>query len=413
MQLRLLQLFLLLCLPFSLLAQEINRRDSEKLADTEAQDQSSVKRPTDDAIDVNFLFSYYDQDGNHSAVTGGFGTERLRDYASKIIINVPLDPLSRLTVSTGLNYYTSASTDNINRNVSSASSDDYRAQLSFAYARSTPDKKQTWGFMAGGSVETDYISVSIGGNWSKESRDGNREVGVTAQVFFDTWMIIFPDELRQIGDELVTNDKRQSYYLSLSYSQVLTKRLQAFFTTEVVFQRGLLSTPFHRAFFSDTLIPRVEKLPDHRIKTPIGVRLNYFLADAIVFRLFYRYYFDSFGIHANTFSLEMPLKLNNYFSLYPFYRFHSQTQADYFEEFRGHSPDATYYTSDFDLSGFHSRKIGFGLRYSPLYGIARFKTPFSKKVTQFKSLDVRYANYHREDGLGATVISANLSFTIF
>jgi hypothetical protein len=32
--------------------------------------------------EVNLVTSYYSQDGNHSAVTGGIGTEKLNDFAN-------------------------------------------------------------------------------------------------------------------------------------------------------------------------------------------------------------------------------------------------------------------------------------------------------------------------------------------
>ena len=34
--------------------------------------------------EVNFVSAYYNQDGNHSAVTGGIGTEKLIDFANSI-----------------------------------------------------------------------------------------------------------------------------------------------------------------------------------------------------------------------------------------------------------------------------------------------------------------------------------------
>jgi hypothetical protein len=34
--------------------------------------------------EVNLVTSYYTQDGNHSAVTGGIGTEKLTDYANML-----------------------------------------------------------------------------------------------------------------------------------------------------------------------------------------------------------------------------------------------------------------------------------------------------------------------------------------
>ena len=54
--------------------------------------QSTYKmKGNDRAIDVNFLSSYYQQEGNNSAVEGGVGTEHLIDGANMLIVNVPID----------------------------------------------------------------------------------------------------------------------------------------------------------------------------------------------------------------------------------------------------------------------------------------------------------------------------------
>ena len=63
---------------------------------------------------INFIYSYYEQDGIHSPVTGGIGDEELYDHTKKISINIPLNNKINLSLSTGLDVYTSASTDNIN-----------------------------------------------------------------------------------------------------------------------------------------------------------------------------------------------------------------------------------------------------------------------------------------------------------
>ena len=228
---------------FPLLAQEINPPKNKQ-----AKKESSP-------IDADFLFHYYKQDGDNSAVTGGVGTEKLTDVATQIIVNIPLDSVSQLKVSAEFNYYTSASTDNIDLNVSSASKDDYHGQFSFDYTRKNLAKKYYYGFLAGGSSETDYISISIGGRWGIESGDGNRGVDLSARAFFDKWMIILPDELRILNQDKIETDNRRSYYLSITYFQVLSKRLQSSLTTEFVYQHGLLSTPFHRTFFENSIIP--------------------------------------------------------------------------------------------------------------------------------------------------------------
>ncbi|MCB0300141.1 MAG: hypothetical protein KDE52_08805, partial [Calditrichaeota bacterium] len=77
-------------------------------------------------IEVDFLVNYYQQDGDHAAVTGGNGTEKLHDTAPMIIVNVPIGNNS-LNVATGVDFYSSASSDNIDPIRSGASGSDARA----------------------------------------------------------------------------------------------------------------------------------------------------------------------------------------------------------------------------------------------------------------------------------------------
>ncbi|WP_375435149.1 hypothetical protein [uncultured Hymenobacter sp.] len=50
-----------------------------------------------DETEVNILSSYYEQDGNYGAVQGGVGTQELTDVSPTIILNVPLDSVTRLS----------------------------------------------------------------------------------------------------------------------------------------------------------------------------------------------------------------------------------------------------------------------------------------------------------------------------
>jgi len=217
-------------------------------------------------------------------------------------------------------------------------------------------------------------------------------------------------------------DSRQSLTLSLVYAQVLGKRLQASVSAEPVVQRGLLSTPFQRVYFFDSNpalgapgalgTALAEVLPRLRVKYPASLRLTYYATDLVQLRGFYRFYNDNFGIRAHTFELEAPLKVTPFFTLYPFYRYHTQTAATYFAPYLAHSVTDAYYTSDYDLSAFSAHKLGLGLRYAPLYGLSRFRVPFGRRVAKFKSVDLRYGHYWQTTGLTANVVSADLSFTM-
>ena len=365
-----------------------------------------------EATEVNILGSYYSQDGNHSPVTGGIGTEQLTDVTPTVIVNVPLDTVTNLNVNFGMDFYSSASTDNIDFNVSSASKSDLRTHLNVGISRRNSLTRITKSLMLGGSTEYDYQSLSVGAGWAKESLDGNREFSLNGMIFYDTWSLIYPEELRNNGQQLVSTNKRQSYNLSATLSQVINRKMQASLSADIVYQSGLLSTPFHRVYFREQELPRVEQLPDQRLKYPVGLRVNYYVNDYLTSRFFYRFYSDNWGITANTVELETPIKFGPFFSFYPFYRFHNQSAADYFAPYKEHSLSEEFFTSDYDLSGFSSHKVGLGIRYSPLFGIGKLGLPFSKSKTLFKGIEIRFGNYWRSDGLKAFIISTDLNFTL-
>jgi hypothetical protein len=372
--------------------------------------------------EVDILGSYYQQNGTHSAVEGGIGDQHLTDVAPTILLNVPLDSTTRLSANVGIDYYASASSDKIDQVMSSPSSHDVRYHADFGLSHTLANKLTTLGAGAGVSKEYDYLSFNLLATYIRASADGNRQFSASGQVFLDQIKLITPAELRVGGtqNKKYGSDNRQSFTLSLVYAQVLSKRLQASVSLEPVVQRGLLSTPFQRVYFRDYapggLTPgelgtaKAEVLPRLRYKYPASLRLTYYATDLVQLRGFYRFYNDNFGIRANTFELEAPVKVSPFFTLYPFYRYHTQTAADYFAPYLAHSVFDEYFTSDYDLSAFSANKVGLGLRYAPLYGLGRFK--LASRITKFKSVDLRYGYYRQSTGLTANVVSFDLSFVM-
>lgn len=374
-----------------------------------AQNSEYQMKANDKEITIDFLSSYYQQDGNNAAVTGGIGTEQLTDIASVMVINVPLDSINSVSVTGGADYYSSASTDNIDNNPSSASSQDVRGYGTVSYSRKNLRKGETYTVKVNGSGEYDYTSLSFGLAFAKEFNEGNSEINLNAQVFRDNWKLYIPRELRSTTS--FDNTNRNSYNIQATFSQVINKRMQFSISGEAIYMEGLLSTPFHRVYFQEQTLAKVENLPTSRLKIPIGIRLNYFPADKLVLRSYYRYYTDDWGLKAHTIGLETPIKINDVVTVSPFARYHTQNAADYFAPYATHSLTDEFYTSDFDLSKLSSYKVGVGVRIAPLYGIGRMKVT-RKHVLQFKSLDFRVAYYDRSTGLNAFIGSVGLSFGI-
>lgn len=374
------------------------------------KDSSGFEIKTIPDAELSILFSYYSQDGNSSAVTGGLGTEQLTDLSSKIIVVLPQDENQTISFDAGFDLYSSASTDNIDEFVSSASSKDKRIHANIGYSKKLKNNF-LYGFKVGASTEYDYQSLQFSAFVSKVSDNGNRTFGLSAQAFIDKWEIIYPQELRAQAP-WVTTDQRRSYSVSASFEQVINKRMQASITADLVTQSGLLSTPFHRVYFTDQVEARVEQLPFNRLKIPVGVRFNYYVSDRILLRTYYRFYWDDWGIKGHSASLEVPYKINRFFSVYPYYRFHTQSASTFYKPYKEHSTELTYYTSDPDLANVTSHDIGIGLRYSPVEGIGAFRLPGKKKnVMTLKELNFRFGHYKRDPKLTANIFSFGMNFT--
>ena len=177
--------------------------------------------------------------------------------------------------------------------------------------------------------------------------------------------------------------------------------MQVVILAELVQQQGFLSLPFYRVYFNDGSVHQ-EKLPDSRIKVPLGIRANYFLGDRIIIRSYYRFYKDEWGITSHTANIELPVKITNFFSISPFYRFYSQTAVKYFAGYQQHTAQDSYYTSNYDLSKFNSSFLGAGIRLAPPNGVLNWD--------QFNMIELRYGHYTKNIAMNANIITMNIRF---
>lgn len=463
---------LLLCSAI-LFSQEEKKKDSI----------TTYKKRVLESTEIDFLMSYYNQDGDHASVTGGIGTEELTDITPTIIVALPLNDDDVLTVDVGISAYTSASSSNLDPfdgvksgasgggntggspwvESSGASQKDTWFSTNVNYEHSSDDRNSIWSANVGFASEYDYTSIGFGGGFTKLFNEKNTEIGVKAQVYLDTWNPKYPTELDSyiqagsdinsgyfsnvdIRDEggniidkngffiwqpdfqLITDETRNSYSGSLSFSQIINKKSQISLFLDVVHQKGLLSNPMQRVYFSDKqnyyigepegipnydtpsnvnvfqLADDIERLPNTRFKIPIGMRYNYYINETFSLRTYYRFYHDDWGINSHTASVELPIKVSDKFTLYPTYRYYQQTKADYFAPYEANLSTQEFYTSDYDLSKFDSNQYGLGIKYSDAL--------HKKNIFTFgiKSVDLRYNNYTRSDGLNSGIISFGIKF---
>lgn len=409
--------------------------------------------------EINIVSSYYSQDGNHSAVTGGIGSERLTDQSNVFELKLIKPGVSgkKHHFSLGLGYdtYSSASSDKIdtattwsghsqtgyvarshrsdddddhNRNgisgastgntrisifdgktITSASFRDSRIYPSLGWSLENSRSGLTVGAGLSFSTEYDYFSKGASFLVSKSSKNRNTELGLRLNAFFDTWLVIYPAELRPVGyaygsEEDKNNldrSPRNTYSAGFTWNQVIHKKLQIGLMAEPSFQEGLLGTTYQRVYFENGFA-HPELLPSRRLKFPIGIRASYFLGDHVVLRPYYRFYRDSWNLTAHTFNLEAALKAGPSLTFIPFYRYYKQNGIPYFAPYKGHQAGDPYYTSDFDLSALTSQQFGLGLRIVPKNGVLGFNP--------FKSAEIRFAHYQRSTDLKSNILTVALNF---
>ena len=111
------------------------------------------------------------------------------------------------------------------------------------------------------------------------------------------------------------------------------KSMQLSLFVDVIRQEGWLANPLQRVYFGDRpnfyignaanignylspnntdvfhLADDIERLPNSRLKYPIGARFNYFFNENVTFRTYYRFYQDNWGMSGHTAEIEVPVKL--------------------------------------------------------------------------------------------------------
>ncbi|MDO6472600.1 DUF3570 domain-containing protein [Maribacter sp. 1_MG-2023] len=418
------------------------------------QTQDSVKtykKRVLETTEVDFLTSYYSQDGDNAAVSGGLGTEELTDFTGTFLVAIPLNDDDILTIDAGVSAYTSASSSNVDPfdggqpadpfvASSGASSSDTWASISSSYSHSSDDRNTIVSGKLSASREYDYTSLGFGGGLTKLFNEKNTEVSVNASVYLDSWTAIYPRELRPFvsggnglsngffDDKTITgnanyspifdefsDEKRNSYALGFGFSQILSKNLQGSLALDFIKQDGLLSTPFQRVYFSDIadsfienfqLADAIEQLPNRRFKVAAGGRLNWYINETFVVRSFYRYYYDDWGINSHTASVEVPIKLTDKFTIYPSYRYYQQSAADYFFGYEEALSTDTFYTSDYDLSKYSANQFGLGVSYTDIF------TKMNIWKLGLKSIDLKFYKYDRDTTFSSSIVTAGFKFVM-
>ncbi|MES2277732.1 MAG: DUF3570 domain-containing protein [Bacteroidota bacterium] len=386
--------------------------------------------------EVNLVSSYYSQTGEHSAITGGIGTQNVTDLSNGI--DVKLSWLgngynkNNLSIGVGLDHHTSASSAYVTT-TGKGKEDGSRIYPSLDWTLENSKTGSSFGLGTYYSSEYNYKSLGADLHFSQKTRDKNGEFSIKAQAYLDHVTLIYPSEFvvalsapAPAGSTYITTASgnrvlvssgssgstrtsevslpttpRNTYTGSLSYSQIINSKLQLMVLADVVQQNGYLGLPYHRVYMNsgkDTL----EKLPSSRFKLPLGFRANYFLGDNIILRSYYRYYMDSWDTKSNTINFEVAYKISPFLSLSPFYRYYDQSASKYFAPYKAHTAADAYYTSNYEYAKFRSDFYGMGIRIAPPKGVVGWQ--------QLHDIEIRYGHYAQSVNLVSDVFSVSLGF---
>jgi len=431
-------------------------------------------------IEIDFISSYYTQDGDNASVTGGIGTEKLTDVTPTLTVSIPLNDDDVLSIDAGISAYTSASSSNLdpfdNRTTGSlnaspwvessgASGGDTWSSLSGVYTHNSDDRNKIWSANVSISSEYDYRSIGFGGSYTQLFNKKNTELSAKINTYIDSWNPVYPSEIRSYNNQtslyqgllsginiynedgsimdkssstawrpfkndLILDKGRNTYSGTFSFSQILSKNTQVSLFFDIVQQSGWLANPMQRVYFKDkenfyvgnpNQIPHytnpgvkdifmlgddIERLPDTRLKLPVGARVNHYFNESITLRTYYRFYSDDWGVKSHTLQIETPIKFGRYLTIIPSYRNYSQTAAKYFAPFDEHLSTSNFYTSDYDLSEFTANQYGLGLRYTDVLT--------EKKIWKLgiKQINLKFSIYDRSTGLKAQIITAGIKFVL-
>lgn len=416
--------------------------------DTQAQDDNMFyKKRNLSATEIQMLTSYYKQDGNNAAVTGGEGSESLDNKVIQVELNLPLTQNAYLNLNMGISAYTSASSSNVDpfewnaqdQRLDIESTDIYDASTgasyqdtwrgaTLTYQQINPkNKQQKYGLGFSVAKEYDYESMGFQFHFSQAFNQKNTILGFSSKAFWDERRLIYPRELRpftkgEIGlDDVlfsrysitgnqqyaplfsdITSTKKNTLQFSGYLEQLLSNNIRASLSTAVVRQEGILSSSFQRVYYKDIkdsflgnfhLSEGLERLPNLRDQLSLTQQLSYYWSDFIFIKQQYQWYVDTWGIHSHSLQLEFPLQYNHQLSIVPQYRWYLQKSSNYFKPYNQHLSTQDYATSDYDLSTFIAHQFGVGIRYADL------QNKSIAKLFDINSINLSYDYYYRNTGL--------------
>jgi len=261
--------------------------------------------------EINLLTSFYGQDGNNAAVTGGIGTEKLNDFATTITVSIPLNDDDVLNIDATISAYTSASSSNLNPFTGASESgasqtsddeeDDDKKSLKKAstkditgspwvessgasrsdvwlngivgYSHSSDNRNGIFNAHLSIANEFDYTSFGGGMGYNQLFNEKNTEIGIKGSAFLDYWRPQYPTEIKEnvknngnlnsgyFKEVAILNmygnpiDKNGDYIWRIQNNSLISDKSRNTFSLSLLISQ-ILSKRMQIAFFGDVVLQK-------------------------------------------------------------------------------------------------------------------------------------------------------------
>ena len=245
------------------------------------------------------------------------------------------------------------------------------------------------------SAERDYIS-------------NTPHFSISQDMFGDltTISLGFSSTRNRIGDNIGTAylpnvvwvGNSQSHSYSLGLSQILTRNLIAGLTMDVITDAGYLENPYRFVRFYDAQSAKgyslgAQTYPDTRTSTAVEGRVKYYLPWRAAAAVSYRYFRDTWGIHANTTEFDYTHPIQNTWILEGRVRLYEQGHATFYSDIYPSADFQNFEGRDKELAASKNTTIGAKATYAFLaegWGVFKRGTAtLDISRTQFRYSDFR------------------------
>jgi hypothetical protein len=233
------------------------------------------------------------------------------------------------------------------------------------------------------NLSVDYLrgktTYSAGVEQSKENDyDANTAfVSIAQDMFGDLTTVTLAasrgwDTVTKVGAPDFRQKLRRKTY-SLGVSQIITRNLIAGLDYETITEQGYLQNPYRAIRYLSpdgrSYITAPEVYPGTRTSNAIALRAKYYLPWKASVGGKYRYFFDTWGIHASTAEIDYTQPfLHEALMADVNYRFYTQNAANFYADLFPRANYQNYMARDKELAGSQNQSVGVALTYDFLRG---------------------------------------------